>query len=341
MLEALQQLEIAWITILQSLGAWLAPVMALVSQFGSENFFMFVMPVLYWSFDALLGAQMAALLLLGNALNAGLKLLFHSPRPYWVSTEVQAFSQENSFGFPSNHAQTAAGVWGFLAIRSRGGGVKTLLFLLIFLIGFSRIFLGMHFISDVLAGWLAGALLIWVYLRLERPLLAWLRNQTMRSLLILALISSAVIAAATLVPTALLQNWQMPQEWSQDALVNAGQAELDPLDIDGAFTVAGTWFGFMAGIAWLFHNQGGYHTDGTPRQRLLRYLVGLLGIFVFYYGLGRILPRNPDLISYLLRFLRYTLVGLWISMLAPLTFQKLGLIGAGQKIVPKTGSPDQ
>jgi membrane-associated phospholipid phosphatase len=326
MLESLHQLEIAWTLIIQSLSAWLAPVMSLVSQVGSENFFMFVMPVLYWSFDAVVGTQMAAMLLLSNAFNAGFKLLFHSSRPYWISPQVKVFSAEPTFGFPSGHSQTAASVWGFLAIRMRDRTTKILLFLLIFFIGFSRVYLGVHYLSDVLGGWLIGALLIWGFLRLERPLIKWLRTQTLRQMLILAFVSAAILAAVHLLPAALVQNWQMPEAWKQNALAAAPLVDLNPYDIHSAFTVSGTWFGFMAGIVFLFHRQGGYCADGTPQQRFLRYLVGLLGIFVFYYALGLVFPRDSTLVSYALRFIRYTLVGLWVSLLAPLTFQKMGLL---------------
>jgi membrane-associated phospholipid phosphatase len=326
MLEVLHQLEIAWVLAIQTLSIWLAPALTLVSEIGSENFFMFGMPVIYWSFDALLGTQVAILLLLSNASNAGLKLLFHSSRPYWFSPRVHAFAVEPSFGFPSGHAQTAATIWGFLAIRVQDKVMKILLFLLIFVIGFSRVYLGMHFFSDVIGGWLIGALLVWGFLRVERPLVRWLQTQSLRQMFILALISAAIIVAVNLVPAALAQNWPIPAAWLQNALAATQTTALNPYDIHGAFTVSGTWFGFMAGLAFLYHRQGAYCADGTPLQRLLRYLIGLLGIFVFYYALGLVFPREANLVSYALRFLRYTLVGLWVSLLAPLTFQRLGLL---------------
>ncbi|PVY37143.1 phosphatase PAP2 family protein [Pontibacter virosus] len=84
-------------------------------------------------------------------------------------TEV-AFYPEHNFSFPSGHATTSMALWGILAYfgyrhlhrrRSRnvvlaGAGV------LILLVGFSRIYLGVHFLSDVLAGFLLGAM--WVLL---------------------------------------------------------------------------------------------------------------------------------------------------------------------------------
>ncbi len=179
-----------------------------------------------------------------------------------------------------------------------------------------------------------GCLLIWGFLRVEHRLITWLKTQTLRQMLILALISSTILAAIILVPAALVHNWQMPEEWAQNALAAATEGELDPQNINGAFTISGTWFGFMIGIAWLYHRQGGYCANGSPQQRFFRYLVGLVGIFLFYYALGKVFPRDPNLISYALRFLRYTLVGLWISVLAPLSFQKLGLANSNRRVIP-------
>jgi hypothetical protein len=120
----------------------------------------------------------------------------------------------------------------------------------------------------------------------------------------------------------------MPQEWVQNALAVAPESQLDPLKIDAAFTNAGTWLGLLAGAAWLHYRKGGFNADGTPAQRILRYLIGLAGIFLFWYALGQIFPREANLISYALRFFRYLLVGLWVSALAPLIFMKLGLASA-------------
>jgi len=38
------------------------------------------------------------------------KLFYHSPRPFWVSTEVKAFSCQNEFGNPSGHSMFSAGI---------------------------------------------------------------------------------------------------------------------------------------------------------------------------------------------------------------------------------------
>lgn len=90
----------------------------------------------------------------------------------------QAFS-EDTFSFPSGHAAFSIALYGFLAYlawkqlpRQRAIVVSVGLAILVILIGFSRLYLGLHFVSDVLGGYLIGgafvALGIWVSERLMR-----------------------------------------------------------------------------------------------------------------------------------------------------------------------------
>ena len=88
------------------------------------------------------------------------KMFFHRPRP-----EFSVYL-EKSFSFPSGHATIAVALFGFLSyiiIREyQSWRVKVNIFfttlLLIILIGFSRIYLGVHYVSDVWEGYLLGAL---------------------------------------------------------------------------------------------------------------------------------------------------------------------------------------
>lgn len=105
-----------------------------------------------------------------DVLNVVLKVAFHRERP-----TAHRLIAETGFSFPSGHSMGAFSLYGILAfllwkhIPSRLG--RTLLILLssalILAIGVSRIYLGVHYPSDVLAGYLAsGSWLtasIWVY----------------------------------------------------------------------------------------------------------------------------------------------------------------------------------
>lgn len=86
--------------------------MLLVSLLGLPEFYLFVIPLILWCYDKTLGLRLIILLSISAAINAMLKILFHAPRPYWVSSEVKAFTSEPSFGMPSAAARSHSHFWG-------------------------------------------------------------------------------------------------------------------------------------------------------------------------------------------------------------------------------------
>jgi len=103
---------------------------------------------------------------LSSLLDSPIKLVVNRPRP--TDALVQVFSVENGSGFPSGHALFAAVVLGFLAYlavtRLRRRSLRALSFagllMLIILTGVSRVYLGVHWPSDVVGGYLVGAVLL-------------------------------------------------------------------------------------------------------------------------------------------------------------------------------------
>lgn len=308
---------INWVLTIQSLGAWLELPMRFFSYLGSEDFFFLVLPLLYWSVDAGLGLRVAFILVTSNYLNGIFKLVFASPRPYWVSTDVKPFAVEPTFGIPSGHAQNAAALWGIMAASLRKRWVWFAAIVLIFLIGFSRLYLGLHFLHDVLAGWLLGGLLLFAFILGWNPVSTWLAGRTLAQQIGIAFVMSLIMIALGAWQVSGLTDYVVAPEWIDNAL-RAG-AEPAPVSMEAFLTSAGTLFGLAAGLAWLA-TQGGYQTEGPVAHRALRYVIGLIGILILWRGLGAVFPRDENLISYVLRYFRYTLVGFWIAALAPWLF---------------------
>ena len=305
---------------LQGLGEWLKWPMSAITALGYEQFFVLLLPTIYWCFDQLVGLRMGMVLLLGNLFNTFFKFLFHNPRPYWISDRVQAYSHETSFGLPSGHAQVSASVWGWLTVEVRKRWFSILAIALIFLIGISRIYLGVHFLSDVLLGWLLGGLLVWAFAAWNKPVGKWLSERALGIKLALILVSTLVMLGLNLGAFALGQGWEMNPDW----IARAG--EVDPYSLDGTFTVAGTWFGMLTGFVILTATRGHFKAGEGGWRRWVRFLIGLVGVLALYLGLGQIFPKNADALSYALRFVRYTLIGLWVAWLGPLVFEKLKLL---------------
>ena len=323
-METILNIGITWNVFFQNLGDWLKTPMEIFSFFGTEYFFLLLLPALYWCVEAGTGLRVGIILLLSTSVNDSLKLAFHGPRPYWISTDVIGYASETSFGAPSGHAQIAAGVWGMLAARLYKWWGWLIAFLVIFLIGISRLYLGVHFPHDVILGWLIGVILLWLVLRFWKATTEWVKKMSLGQQTLAAFLGSLVLILFSLIPFFWLKitNWQPPQAWS-------GYAQ-EAVTLSGAFTTAGTVFGLLAGLAW-FNRQGGFDTKGSFWQRMLRYLLGVVGVLIFYFGLkilfGLIVPETEAVLPLLLRYIRYVLVGAWVSAGAPWIFVKTRLAG--------------
>jgi hypothetical protein len=51
----------------------------------------------------------------------------------------------------------------------------------------------------------------------------------------------------------------------------------------------------------------------------------VVGVAILWFGLGSLLPEDAGTISYVLSYLLYSVIGLWISALAPLIFLRINL----------------
>ena len=326
-MDALLNGGLAWIVFLQGLGSWLTLPMKFFTFMGSEDFFMLVLPVLYWCVDAALGLRVGVILLVGSNLNDAFKLAFHSPRPYWVSGQVKGLASESSFGVPSGHALSAVNVWGMLAaqIRKTWGWIVAVIIML--LIGLSRMVLGVHFPLDVFTGWVLGALILWLVLRWWGPVGRWLNKFSLAGQVLLIFAGTLLLMAPSLVMATLLKSsgWSMPTDWLKNiAQAFPGGETPNPISLTGLFSNSGALFGLGAGWIWL-KTRGGFSAGGPWWQRLLRFVVGVVGVLIIRYGLKAILPSGEGWIGLSFQYLRYACIGAWVAVGAPMLFFALKL----------------
>lgn len=299
--------------------------MSFFSLLGSEPFFLFLAPTIYWCLDPILGIRAGLFLLINAGINSVLKILFHLPRPYWYSVDVKAYSAESSYGLPSGHAQTSVVVWGTIAHYRQRWWVWFLAILTMFFIGLSRIYLGVHFVSDVLFGWLIGIVMLWLLIRLESPFLSWFNDHHWRFQTIFLFITSLGFVALFALITNLVSEDKLPQVWIDTAALAAPEEDqIDPFSISSIISYAGAFFGMAVGAVWM-KRRGWFSTKDPIWQLLLRYLIGLFGVIIFYIGLGALLPSSDDLVSQIFRYLRFGLVGFWITGGAPILFIRMRL----------------
>ncbi len=332
-MDVYNQAELALNLFLQSQSPALQSIMGIITLLGDQIFYILFMPTIYWCVNAWAGLRIGVMLLSSASLNGFFKVLLKGPRPYWISDKIVPGVHESSFGIPSGHAMNSTAVWGQSARETKNRGAIWAAIILVLLISISRLVLGVHFLSDVLLGLLLGILLLFVFARLEKPIGTWLNKQSLKNQLLLAFFSSLFLIGLNWMAIALSSGWQMPADWA----ARAGDA--NPLSLEGTLTTGGLWFGMLGGFAWLKARRGVLQSNFGTWQRILRYLVGIAGVVALYAGLGSLFPDDPGLLSAVLRYFRYFLIGLWISCLSPLLFEKLKIGRIEPDFEPRSTAP--
>ena len=148
---------------------FLDAVFGVITQFGGEIVCLVVMATIYWAVDKRFGERLGFVALCSVALNNTLKDIVRCERPIGVDgiRTPQSYADEllvdnsptgyaYSYSFPSGHSQTAGVLYASLGQRANKTWQKALCAAMIFLVGLSRLYLGVHWPKDVLAGWTVG-----------------------------------------------------------------------------------------------------------------------------------------------------------------------------------------
>ncbi|MDR0568286.1 MAG: phosphatase PAP2 family protein [Spirochaetaceae bacterium] len=274
-----------------------------------------VMVGILWCVDEKKGIRLGMLAIFSLWLNGISKNLLKQPRPYHLDPSVGR-GVETSYGIPSGHAQITAvfaiplAVW----LGGKSGRGRLIAYsgaaALNLIAGFTRVYLGLHFPTDIFAGWLLGGLISAGYFFCGEALARLLRRGGTRVQLI------AAAAAA----------------WGMNAL-------------GGDCRAGGLFLGFCLGYA-LTLKYGLFSAGALTRGKRpgvlilsLRYALGLSGGVLIFYGLRLPFFGEGSPLYALASFVRYGAVGLWATAGGPLLFLRLGLAGpretSGQEPPPE------
>ena len=293
--------------------------MLIVSTLGIFEFYLALVPLLYWCVHKQFGKEVAYLLAITNVLNVTAKHWLRQPRPLWLD-EAIALDSETSYGAPSGHVQTATVIYLLTAIRLKRRLVWILAGLGIFLMALSRVYLGVHFWQDALAGFLLGVLVLGGYFVWRERFHDAFANRLLgqRVLTVIAL----PLLGALLYGIGLLVIGPLPEvRWTESAQV------AERVSIEEVFTAVGILLGLGIGFI-LEASRVHFIVDGNLAKRSIRYVVGIIGTLILWRGLALIFPNDPLWLALPLRLFRYWLAGMWVAYYAPWLFVRVGLAQA-------------
>lgn len=244
--------------------------------FDRQEFLFVLIPVVWLWYGWKAGLRLFYVLFLSSLVNYALKEYFLSPRPFHLDPSL-AIIQVKGLGFPSGAAQTVIILSGLLITSCKGSWKWAVAFSYILLVSFSRVYLGVHFPTDILGGWAVGFVLLGIYLYVFPPLERTLSKLRPMQLFLLS----------QLIPLCLILVQQ------SIFAIRLGSVAMG--------IGVGLW---VANFFHLFLR--------LPRNRkeyVLRALVGVGGTFSLYALSLLLLPSHALVPS----FVRFFTLGLWVS----------------------------
>ncbi len=167
-------------------------VASLLTFMGDETFYMLVVPLIYWCLSKSVGFRLAMIVMFTLYVSTYIKFYIAVQRPVGVeginSLFVESAKASGHFpydSFPSGHAQGSASIWTYLAYIVAKPIFWVFAIFIVILISFSRLYTGLHWPSDVMAGLLIGVLITVIAIKLS-PLVERL-DRKMHWLLILVI----------------------------------------------------------------------------------------------------------------------------------------------------------
>ncbi len=305
---------------LQQNYPWLNTFLAFFSEAGRFEFYLGILPIIYWSLDKQLARNLIYLLAFSDAANSIAKHAFRSPRPYWLDASLH-LSDEESYGIPSGHAQSAMVAYIYLAIWLRRRWVWLVSLLIVFLMGLSRVYLGVHFFHDVLAGYLLGLIILVGYLVWRRYGLETFRQRILGQRLLIAILTPLAFGLLYAAIRLLIGQPDQTAAWASFF------PDAETTSLRNVASALGALLGLGCGFV-LEGSRVRFRTDGPIWKRILRLVVGFVGVLALWRGLALIFPTDPIWLGLPLRILRYFLLSIWAAYYGPMLFVRLRLAEA-------------
>lgn len=275
-------------------------VFSSLTHFGDEIFFVCMFLILYWVVCKEYAFKFSMFYVLSHFVNATIKSIVKRPRPWQASSEVENKLQASGYSFPSGHSQSISAISTFVVYdiyknktikRSTKISSLTFAILLCLIVGFSRLYLGQHYLTDVLTGFAIGIATILIFKFLE-SLISDNFKSKLKCDSILSVLSVVVLIVITVI-----------------SINNLG---LSVKTLTKLYRYGGMIVGYSMG--YIFSRLTIKETATTFVGKLLKVAIGFIVLFGLYYPLSLI---SQNLIY---RFVVITVLSFVATYVYPLLF---------------------
>lgn len=282
----------------------LTALLSAVTYLGDELAFIVIAIVVYWCFDKKHGYYLMATGMIGTTVNQFLKIVCRVPRP-WVRdpsfTIVEsARAAAGGYSFPSGHTQSVVGIIGGIARFTKNKTVRIVCIVLAALVAFSRMYLGVHYPTDVGFSLVLGLILVFALYPVFENM-----NERPNTVVILFGVTAAVSLAAALY----VQNRAWPADIDKANLAESVKALYMMFGCTLALTVA----------IPIERRKIGFDTAAPWWAQILKAVLGLIVVMGIRAGL------KPGLVAIfgaggVESAIRYGAAVLFVVLVWPLTF---------------------
>ena len=281
-------------------------IFATVTHIGEETFFLAFAIIFFWCVNKRQGYFILITGLVGTVVNQVAKLFFRIPRPWVLDPEFNiiesARAEATGYSFPSGHTQNVAGTFGAIAAYEPKKWKTVVCVTIIALVGFSRMYLGVHTPLDVVVSLLVALGLI----LLLRPVFE--SEESFKKYMPYVVIGSVILSIGFLAYV----------------LAISGDNTLDPHNYQSGLKNACTLLGCTAGLVVVHFVDSKYINFDTKAKwyaQILKLVIGLAGVLAIKSGLSAPLTALFGN-EYIARAVRYFLIVVFAGAVWPLTFKK-------------------
>jgi undecaprenyl-diphosphatase len=291
------------IILLQSLSPLLDIPFRIISFLGNEIVFVTILGGIFWGFSKKLGVKLFYLMIFSGIINIFLKGLFGLPRPYQTfPNEIAEISSASGYSFPSGHAMASSTFYGYVASLHKSNyliiGISSLI---IILISTSRMYLGVHYFSDILLGIILGLLLIYVFIKSYPSLEKFFKKQSDFMVLTFVLLISFTLMLISALTTVTFGN-------ELDEASNGGLTGL----------LAGGTIGLLMERRYIRFSTENISTGAKIVRLFFGYFI-LLTIYILGDSLTTNVTGNFILVT---DYFRYFVLGIGAIFIVPYVFNK-------------------
>jgi membrane-associated phospholipid phosphatase len=265
----------------------------IVTQIGDQYVFIAIAVIIYWTIDKKYAHMFVFAFMTSAIVNSSLKEIFKRQRPFYLEgVESEDHWNTDGYSFPSGHAQ-AAGVLGYTAFDASKKTKKNWIWYvgiaIMVLVPLSRVYLGQHYLSDVLVGVTLAFFISHFTFKLVR---------TMKD--------KEHIYTIMLIPLFVILLFFVKNH--------------------DLYIAAGGFIGFASGY-YIEKVYVKYDVKTTFWKQVLKLVIGLVIVLVIKEGLKFILPysaleeTDPTTLDLFLDFFRYLMIGVWAAAGAPWVFK--------------------